>query len=115
MARRRRKAFPASTLTMVKVIDLRHLSKRRACVGLGRADAHLEIWGDTGRHREIRSGEIWGDLGRRACVGGLGVPMFISRDAAPMRAMSASSLGSTRERWPMAVSMTCRVRTPGEI
>ena len=25
----------------------------------------------------------------RACVGGLGVPMFISSDAAPMRAMSA--------------------------
>ena len=45
--------MPASTLTIVKVIDLRHLSKSRACVG------------------------------------GLGVPMFISRDAAPIRAMSA--------------------------
>jgi hypothetical protein len=41
MARRRRKALPASTLTMVKVIDLRHLSKSRACNMQGCSLQHL--------------------------------------------------------------------------
>ena len=55
--------MPASTLTIVKVIDLRHLSKRRACVGgLGVPmfiSRYREIQGDTGRYKEI-----WGDMGR---------------------------------------------------
>ena len=58
--------MPASTLTIVKVIDLRHLSKRRACVGgLGVPmfiSRYREIQGDIGRYGEIC--RLRGRLGR---------------------------------------------------